>query len=336
MDAKSSIQLQLIGVQEVFINDHKTHDKLNNFIFGFMSRVNEIDYGGKVTRLIRYETYLSDNETLEFIGIEVQKVTSIPAGMVAWVLSNDCWSILTQHNGVNKIVSEHDINWRWIAHSDNNGYIRNVGDFYMRNEQNNALEQNDYCIITNAYYDFSKGFENGDKVEIQDYDSAWKEQYEQFNQWIIKKFGDDIVLEIEHIGSTAIPGMPSKPCIDVAVKVPSYSEARRRIIPLLNNEMWEYWWFSRETDVLFYKRESFMGKRTHYIHIAPDNDEFLERIAFRDYLKSHCEDANRYADLKRNLAVSSGGDWMTYTNAKSDFVHEITEKALKEYYSHTK
>lgn len=174
------------------------------------------------------------------------------------------------------------------------------------------------------------GFENGDRVEIQEYDSAWKEQYKQFADWILENFGSDIALQIEHIGSTAIPGMPSKPCIDVAIKVPSFAEARRRIIPLLNSEMWEYWWFSKGVDVMFYKREKLMGKRTHYIHLAPENHELWDRIAFRDYLKSHTEDAIRYADLKRNLAVSSGGDWMTYTEAKSDFVHEITEKALKE------
>jgi GrpB-like predicted nucleotidyltransferase (UPF0157 family) len=330
MDEKNNIQFQIIGVQEVFTNDSETHDKLSNFLFCFMSRVKEIDYGGKVTRLIRYEKCLSNNETLEFIGIEVQSITSIPTGMIAWVLNNDYLSILTQENGVNKIVSEQDIKWRWVAQAYNNGYIRNVGDFYIKNEQNNALEQNDYCLITNAYYDFSRGFENGDRVEIQEYDSAWKEQYIELKHWSLTNFGSDIALQIEHIGSTAIPGMPSKPSIDVAVKVPSFAEARKRIIPLLNSEMWEYWWFSPGTDILFYKREKFMGKRTHYIHLAPDNHELWHRIAFRDYLKSHAEDAIRYANLKRNLAVSLGGNWMSYTKAKSDFVNEITEKALKE------
>lgn len=333
---KNSIQFKLIGVQEVFINEHEKQEGLNKFIFGYMSRVSEIDYDGKGTRLIRYEAYLPDDRILEFIGIEVKDVTSIPAGMVAWILSDNSWSVLKNQKGVNKIVSEYDISWRWRAQSDNNGFTRNVGDFYITNEQNNASEQNDYCLIANAYYDFNVRFENGDKVEIEEYDPAWEEQYELFADWILKKFGSDIALQIEHIGSTAIPGMPSKPCIDVAVKVPSFAEARKRIIPLLNNEMWEYWWFTRETDVIFYKRDKFMGKRTHYIHLAPENHELWDRIAFRDYLRSHSEDATRYAELKRNLSVTTGGDWMAYTSAKTDFVREITEKALKEYCACTK
>lgn len=329
MDKKNGVKLQVIGLQGVFINDHELNDKLNSFIFGFMARVNEINYGFKIARLIRYEKCTSSNEFFEFIGIEVENITSIPVGMIAWVLKEDCWDILTPENRENKIVSQYEINWRWIAQSDNNGYISYVGDFYLRNEKNNALEQYDYCLITNAYYDFTREFENGDKVEIQEYDLAWKEQYSQFEGWILENFGFDIALHIEHIGSTSIPGMPSKPSIDVAVEVPSFLEARRRIIPLLNNERWEYWWFSQSTDVMFYKREQFMGKRTHYIHLAPCNHELWNRIAFRDYLKSHPEDAIRYADLKRNIANSSGGEWMSYTNAKSDFVNEITEKALR-------
>ena len=336
MNTKDDIQFMLIGIQEVFCNNYETGDKLSKFIFDFMGRVNEINYGDKVTRLIRYEASMPNNETLEFIGVEVQNINTIPVGMIAWVLNNDWWSVLTQQDGVNKIVSKHDINWRWVAQSDDNGFIRNVGDFYIRDRQNGEMQQNDYCIITNAYYDFCRGFENGDRVEIQEYDSVWKEEYKKFADWILSKFGSDIALRVEHIGSTAIPGMPSKPSIDVAVEVPSFLEARKRIIPLLNDESWEYWWFSKATDVIFYKRDKFMGKRTHYIHIAPRNHDLWHRVAFRDYLSNHIEDAIQYADLKRKVAISSGGDWMTYTNAKSDFVNDITKKALKEYSVFTK
>jgi GrpB-like predicted nucleotidyltransferase (UPF0157 family) len=331
MEVIKNIQFQIIGIQEVFNKDREIDDNVSNFIFGFFSRVNEIDFGGKVARLIRYEASLSDNETLGFLGIEVQNITLIPVGMVAWVLNNDRWSVLKQEDGVNKIVSQHDIGWRWISQSYNNSYIRNIGDFYIRNEQNIVVEQNDYCIIANAYYDFSIQMENGDKVEIIEYDSTWTEKYEEFASWVLSFIGADIALRIEHIGSTAIPGMPAKPSIDIAVEVPSFSEARRRIIPLLNDEMWEYWWL--KDDIIFYKRHRFMGKRTHYIHIAPSGHNLWDRVAFREYLKNNSEDALKYADLKRKLAVSSGGDWMKYTNAKSNFVNEITAKALKEYKS---
>lgn len=322
-------ELKIIGVQEVFSKDRKIDEKASNFIFSFFGRVNEIEYGGKVARLIRYDSTSSENESIGFLGIEVQNITSIPNGMVAWAITNDSWSVFTQEGNVIKLVSQRDINWRWIDKSFIDGYDRSIGDFYTRDEKNVLTEKNDYCITVNAYYDFNIEMENGDRVEIVNYDSSWTLQYKEFADWISNFIGVDVALRIEHIGSTAIPGMPAKPSIDVAVEVPSFNEARRRMIPLLNDNSWEYWWL--KDDIIFYKRSRFMGKRTHYIHLAPHNHNLWNRVAFREYLKNHKEDAIQYAELKQRLAISSGGEWITYTNAKSDFVQEITAKALKKY-----
>jgi GrpB-like predicted nucleotidyltransferase (UPF0157 family) len=105
-------------------------------------------------------------------------------------------------------------------------------------------------------------------------------------------------------------------------------EARRNLISIFNQPECEYWGY--HDHILFIIRKEFMGMRTHHIHAAPSGGRFWERIAFRDYLRTHPEDAKRYADLKYKLAGRHAADRETYTNAKTVFVKEITEKALRE------
>lgn len=328
MENLSSVKLQIIGLQNIFKKGKDGDKEVSNFIYSLLSRNKEIEYGEKVTRLIWYRASLSEEADMEFIGIEVKNIISIPKGMVAWMLSDDKWSVLTQENGENKVIANHDIGWRWKEECCRNGDNRVVGDFYIKCLEDVNPEERDYRLIGNAYYDFTRPIENNDKVELASYDLQWPEKYEEFADWILKTVGEDIALRVEHIGSTAIPGMLSKPSIDAAIEIPSFGEGRKRVIPLLNNELWEYWWL--EDDVVFYKRDKFMGKRSHYLHLAPAGHKLWHRVAFRDYLRNHKEDAERYVDLKRKASISSDGVWMKYTMAKSDFVKEITEKALKE------
>lgn len=316
-------RLIIVGMYNSFKNEQ---DESARFIFGFMQRINEIDYDGSLARIIRYENTINEDETSVFIGVEVKNISSIPTGMIAWELTNDRWNIYSQEDGDIELASDYNINWSWIDNSLIDGEIRCIGDFYIENESGIVTQKDKYNVTANAYYDFSKPMENGDKVEIEEYDKNWSILYDEFAEWISSNIGTDIALRIEHIGSTAIPGMPAKPSIDVAVEVPSIEEGRRRIIPLLNDKTWEFW--SLEDDMLFYKRDGFMGKRTHYLHIAPKNHVLWNRVAFRDYLRKNREDAERYSQLKKKLVVATGGEWVAYTNAKTDFVKEITSKAL--------
>lgn len=111
------------------------------------------------------------------------------------------------------------------------------------------------------------------------------------------------------------------------VEVPSYDIARQAILPLLNREEWEYWWY--QDHMVFIKRQALMGKRTHHIHLAPAEHRLWEGIAFRDYLIAHPETAARYAALKGELADKHREDREGYTQAKTAFVQEITAKALQ-------
>jgi GrpB-like predicted nucleotidyltransferase (UPF0157 family) len=78
----------------------------------------------------------------------------------------------------------------------------------------------------------------------------------------------------------------------------------------------------------FIKRQKLMGRRTHHVHMAPRDHRLWEGLAFRDYLMSHPREVSRYAALKRELAKTYRQDRERYTQAKTEFVREITSKAL--------
>jgi GrpB-like predicted nucleotidyltransferase (UPF0157 family) len=120
--------------------------------------------------------------------------------------------------------------------------------------------------------------------------------------------------------------MPAKPVIDILIQIPSFSEARRVLIPIFNKHEYEYWGY--DDHILFIKRKEFLGTRTHHIHAAPAGSRFWEHISFRDYLRTYPGDAGRYAALKHKLAGRHTTNREEYTVAKGEFVKEITEKAL--------
>ncbi len=77
----------------------------------------------------------------------------------------------------------------------------------------------------------------------------------------------------------------------------------------------------------FVKRDSFQGRRTYHIHMAPKGHELWDAIIFRDYLRTHPIEASRYAELKYGLAAVHENDRERYTLAKTDFVEETLGKA---------
>jgi GrpB-like predicted nucleotidyltransferase (UPF0157 family) len=71
------------------------------------------------------------------------------------------------------------------------------------------------------------------------------------------------------------------------------------------------------------------ARRTHHVHMTETDGEMWRRLAFRDYLQAHPEDARRYERLKRELARAHRADREAYTDAKATFVAEIMAKAAK-------
>jgi GrpB-like predicted nucleotidyltransferase (UPF0157 family) len=135
-------------------------------------------------------------------------------------------------------------------------------------------------------------------------------------------------LDIEHFGSTAIPGMLAKPIIDLLAGVESMAVADSLAEPLLKSG----YTTSAEFNATLIDRRWFMrwanGRRTHHLHIVVfSGDEWRRRLRFRDMLRTDTKLAHRYAVLKKELAAQHSIDREAYTRAKSEFVLSVVGDA---------
>ena len=167
-----------------------------------------------------------------------------------------------------------------------------------------------------------------DEVNIVEYDRRWQTLFAQEAERIWQALGNDLVAEIEHLGSTAVPGMAAKPVIDIMVGVHSLVDAKSAV-PILESLGYVYWREDpRPGRMFFVKGMPPSGKqRTHHVHIVEVNSEFWERKLFCDYLRRHPEEAKSYEALKRDLAASFRSDREAYTNGKNDYIQAVMAKA---------
>jgi GrpB-like predicted nucleotidyltransferase (UPF0157 family) len=163
-----------------------------------------------------------------------------------------------------------------------------------------------------------------DRVIIVPYDPHWPELFSRLGAAMRSALGD-VALRIDHIGSTAIPGLDAKPILDVQISVAAFEPLDAYRLPL---EHLGYVFRADNPDrTKRYFREAPGDRRTH-IHVRRVGS-WPEQFAllFRDYLRGHSEDAKPYAALKQALARQHGEDRQGYTNAKSPMIWEILKKA---------
>lgn len=138
-----------------------------------------------------------------------------------------------------------------------------------------------------------------DRVVIVEYNPKWPEVFEQAATYLRNLLGD-LVLGIEHVGSTAIPGMPAKPVIDMLIEIPSFEQAQAALPILVANGFAYCWRDDRPLGhMMLIKGLAPNGSRTHHLHMALAGHKLWKRLYFRDYLRSHQDEALRYAQLKR-------------------------------------
>ena len=168
-----------------------------------------------------------------------------------------------------------------------------------------------------------------DAVIIEDYDPLWPRRFETLRRGLAGLL-NGLPLAIEHVGSTAVPGLPAKPIIDVDVLLRSAGDLPRVILALASVG------YQHRGDLGVPGREAFRApadRHPHHLYVCTGHGPYGQHIAFRDYLRSHPEKASAYAALKRKLALEFGADRDAYTNAKSEFIDTIlcaaaSEKAL--------
>jgi GrpB-like predicted nucleotidyltransferase (UPF0157 family) len=160
-------------------------------------------------------------------------------------------------------------------------------------------------------------------VELVPYDPLWPREFEA-EAARIERACDELPLRLEHIGSTAIPGLSAKPIIDMLAGVPPRADRAPYIAALRgigyehrgNNGIRGRDYFVRGTP------------RSHHVHLASWSSAlWRESLAFRDRLRANPALAREYDALKRQLALTFADDRRAYTEAKGPFIRAVVREA---------
>jgi GrpB-like predicted nucleotidyltransferase (UPF0157 family) len=163
------------------------------------------------------------------------------------------------------------------------------------------------------------------RIEIVDYDAAWPANFEREAAALTGVFGE-LLLSLHHIGSTSIPGMRSKPIIDIMPVVDDI-EAVDPLTPAMSELGYEGLGENGISGRRYFRKGGDEA-RSHHVHVyEPGNPEVARHLDFRDYVRAHAEAADTYARLKERLAQEFTTDITAYSEGKSAFIEEMIAKA---------
>ncbi|MHC5010828.1 MAG: GrpB family protein [Planctomycetota bacterium] len=159
-------------------------------------------------------------------------------------------------------------------------------------------------------------------VEIVDHDPAWPDLFAQEAPAVATAFGSDAV--VEHMGSTAVPGLAAKPIVDLMVGLEEVVVDDRLVARMA---------------VLGYHHRGERGipgrqyfekgdPRSHHVHAVPFGGAFwTDHLLFRDYLRAHPDEVEAYERTKRDLAKRFRDDRQAYSDGKTPFIEAALERA---------
>jgi GrpB-like predicted nucleotidyltransferase (UPF0157 family) len=168
-------------------------------------------------------------------------------------------------------------------------------------------------------------------IRISDHDPAWERMFLSEKKAVLKVIGIRNIIRIEHIGSTAVPGLCAKPTIDILVEIQDDANIDHIIHKL---KKIRYHFISKPDNppphMMFakgYSEKGYTGQ-TFHIHVRYRGD--WDELIFRDYLIRNPMIALEYAELKLRLSTDHINDREEYTNSKTEFITRITKTAREE------
>ncbi len=158
-------------------------------------------------------------------------------------------------------------------------------------------------------------------IIIEPYDPAWPARFEAEREVLANVLQPWLAGPIEHVGSTAVPGLAAKPVIDIMAGVrdlPGSLGAIDALQPL------RYCYFPYKADVMHWFCKPSDFERTHHLHLVPFGSPLWhERLAFRDRLRGDATTREAYLRLKSRLAGEFRDDREAYTEAKTSFIESV-------------
>ena len=166
-------------------------------------------------------------------------------------------------------------------------------------------------------------------IVVVPYDPDWPRQFEAVAAELREALGD-LLVGVEHMGSTSIPGLAANPIIDVMGFVPNFEAGSGAIEPLVARGFESMGEFGIPGRHFFSRAQK--GARTHHLHIfsaheGPSGDQLRHELVFRDFLRAHPDVAAVYGVLKIQLATRFRDDRTAYTEAKTEFITSVLARA---------
>ncbi len=171
------------------------------------------------------------------------------------------------------------------------------------------------------------------KLKVVDHDPEWHMIFQDLKETYLEHL-DNLILDIEHVGSTAILGLCAKPCLDIDIVIEDYSDFSKLTEKLSNLG------YRHQGDLGITGREAFKRiddkvpwdgtdtkKMDHHLYVCPkDSKELKRHIAFRDHLKENPDLKKEYGELKKKLVSKYRRDRAAYTEAKTKFIERVLER----------
>ena len=164
-------------------------------------------------------------------------------------------------------------------------------------------------------------------IRIVEYDPGWVAQAQEELARIREALAADAV-RLEHVGSTAVPGLAAKPIIDLQMSVAAI-EPRGRYVPPLERLGYLFVPDPESPDFHFFAKPP-ERPRSHHVHVCEVGSEHeFRHLALRDYLRGNADEATRYAALKLEVARRFQQDRLGYIDAKEAYVGDLEARAVK-------
>ncbi|MRC26954.1 GrpB family protein [Bacillus thuringiensis] len=162
------------------------------------------------------------------------------------------------------------------------------------------------------------------KIVVVPHENHWSEKFQMEAKRLKSAMSETV--KIHHIGSTSVPGLAAKPIIDMIMEVENIERVDR-----WNERFIELGYIVKGENGISRRRYFIHGteeKRSYHLHVfEKGNPEIVRHLVFRDYMMAHCEEAEAYATLKKELAEKYTYDSALYTEGKNEFVRNVDEKA---------
>ncbi len=161
-------------------------------------------------------------------------------------------------------------------------------------------------------------------IVIAEYDPSWPAVFTREEKRIRTVLGATVI-SVTHVGSTSVPGLAAKPIVDIDLIVASSAD-EDSYLPALTAAGYEL----RVREPNWHEHRMFRGAEPPVnLHVfSPGSPETVRHIVFRDWLRTHPDDRDRYADVKRTIATRES-DVRAYTDAKDEIIDDIYARAFQ-------